>query len=74
MDEEDDFSADVDVGAALQYWTALRHMGGKGKQKEDSEEDKSEFGMRCVYASYVHKRRADDKGQRANRLGVSGQS
>lgn len=53
VDEEDDFSADVDVGAALQYWTALRHMGGKGKQKEDSEEDKSEFGMRCLYASYL---------------------
>lgn len=47
VDEEDDFSADVDVGAALQYWTALRHMGGKGKQKEESEEDRSKFGVRC---------------------------
>lgn len=62
VDEEDDFSADVDVGAALQYWTALRHMGGKGKQKEESEEDRSKFGVRCLYASAsMHERRIDDK-------------
>lgn len=62
MDEEDELSADIDVGAALQYWTALRHMGGKGKQKEESEEDRSKFGVRWLYASAsMHERRIDDK-------------
>ncbi|WVO15766.1 hypothetical protein L204_103428 [Cryptococcus depauperatus] len=32
---------DVDVGAALQYWTALRHMGGKGKKKDDMDDDRA---------------------------------
>ncbi|ODN74553.1 hypothetical protein L202_06922 [Cryptococcus amylolentus CBS 6039] len=41
LDEHDEFPGEVDVGAALQYWTALRHMGPKGKQREETDEDKA---------------------------------
>ncbi|WVQ80682.1 hypothetical protein IAT38_002787 [Cryptococcus sp. DSM 104549] len=41
LDDGEEYPVETEVGAALQYWTALRHMGGKGKQREGVDVDKA---------------------------------